>query len=357
VRESVKPDIEDLGRRTESVMIRAKDLKVSRLIGDPNVARAPDDPALTRLALAVEGLELAERQNELVSADPNSLEAKLAELRLQAARAETEIQRQMVEMNRFPPDRRSAIEFAVRELRERQIALTRQMLELLEAAHSRMLALGLYGWQTRAQASLSITIPMFWPVPKPSSIYVLPAEYFRRSADQVLHLRDVNERIRRAMTDCGYVEWSYFAVPDGFALVTRLEQIEEDGAPKEPGRWSAKIKPLEFGRASFRDYVRALFTANAGYYRIIVFVVTQVPLAKTDVPMSRSEAMAWLDGGFEFLPEEIGRLEYAGEYHCTALVYEFEQSNPGTPPDPSIPGRLPAYEHLRMARLLAVLGE
>jgi hypothetical protein len=312
--------------------------------------------------LAVEGLELAERQNELASGDPNSLDARLAVLRVMAARLEIEIRKQMVETGKLSTGDRFRAERMIEQLQIRQIEFTKQTVELLRETRRRLGTFGIQGWMPfygpteTMSISMSLSLPTFWPVPTPSSIYVLPQEYFRQSPDQVLHLHHIDERIRLAMNECGYVEWSYFAVPDGFAMVTRLEQIKEDGSPSED-RWSTKVRPLEPGQISFMDYIRAMFTSNAGYYRIIVFVVTHVALDKEDVQVSQAEAIAWLAQGCEFLPDEVRQIEYGAGYHCTALVYEFEQANPGVPPDPSVPGRLPAHEHLRMAKLLTVLGK
>ena len=87
-------------------------------------------------------------------------------------------------------------------------------------------------------------------------------------------------------------------------MVTRLEQYEEDGTSKvPPDRWSVDVLPLR--TFSLSDYIRALFQANPGYYRIIIFVVTPVPFVESSATVSRDEAMEWLRTGLNKLPASL----------------------------------------------------
>lgn len=115
-----------------------------------------------------------------------------------------------------------------------------------------------------------IRIPSFpWPPPAASADEVIPRATLEQGAIPK-SLGDVEARLASALRANGYVERSYYAVPDGFALVTRLEQIGSDGTSKPPpGRWSLSSRSASDFTLS--DYVRALFTADPGYYRVIVF--------------------------------------------------------------------------------------
>lgn len=167
-----------------------------------------------------------------------------------------------------------------------------------------------------------LLVPDFpWPPPRASAMAVIPAVFFANDR----FLGDVSNRIGAALDVGGYFERSYFAAPGGFAMVTRLEQINPDGTSKreEKERWSLKSGPI--GRFSLADYLRTLFTAPAGYYRIIVFVVSSQPFTQSDERVERSEAGAWLSQGLNALPEEITQLSYTKRHTVTALIYEFEQ--------------------------------
>jgi len=194
-------------------------------------------------------------------------------------------------------------------------------------------------------------IPEFpWPPPEASSTAVIPSQFLAYSAGEIVRLCDIDERLSAALEHCGYVEKSYYGVQDGFAVVTRLEQINSDGTPKEPPeRWSMAVGPLR--RFSLREYLRSLFSANAGYYRIIVFIITPHPFSQSEVRLSSGEIEAWLRGGLNVLPSSIGERVYTNEYNTTALIYEFEQSEVGAEPNLIVPGRLTAQTHLKKSEL------
>jgi len=91
----------------------------------------------------------------------------------------------------------------------------------------------------------SSRIPSFpWPPPKASAF--TPVELDRGTPDgHPVTLKDLAGRLKAAFVAAGYGERSNYAVPDGLALVSRLEQINQDGTPKKaPDRWSMKFKPL-----------------------------------------------------------------------------------------------------------------
>ena len=68
-------------------------------------------------------------------------------------------------------------------------------------------------------------IPQFpWPPPWASATEVIPREMLEAEHDST-RLRDVDRAITEALEQNGYYESSYYAVPAGFALVTKIEQI------------------------------------------------------------------------------------------------------------------------------------
>lgn len=65
--------------------------------------------------------------------------------------------------------------------------------------------------------------PQFpWPPPKASATENLPNIFFSKVENHVTRLDDVDTKINKALESCGYYDRSYFVVPDGYALVTRL---------------------------------------------------------------------------------------------------------------------------------------
>lgn len=193
-----------------------------------------------------------------------------------------------------------------------------------------------------------------WPPPRASTMMNIDDAALRIAGNRTT-LGRVDDRLVQALDAAGYVEKSYFAVPDGFALVTRLEQIRADGTPLDPpDRWSAVAGPLrEF---SLRAFLRALFTSNPGHFRILVFVATPHPFSQSDQEVSREEAIDWLNAGVNRLPDALGRRPYTRAYRMTALVYEFEQPES----DDALlvaPGRLTARTHLARSGVLPAIEQ
>lgn len=160
-----------------------------------------------------------------------------------------------------------------------------------------------------------------WPPPQASSRVVLSA----LARDTSLKtLGDVDRKLSGALLPKGYIERSYYSVPGGFALVTRLEQIYSDGrSMPSPARFSAQLLPP----SRFADYLRALFTANPGYYRVIVFIATSQGVNEAATAPSQEQANGWVRNGVDVLPASIADQPVSGGFHCTALIYQFQQSN------------------------------
>ena len=200
-----------------------------------------------------------------------------------------------------------------------------------------------------------VRIPLFpWPPPRPSAFAKIPPKLLVKGEGQT-NLGDVADRIENAFQQAGYGEKTWYAVPGGFALASRLEQFNPDGTSKnEPDRWSAKIKAPEiFG---LKDVMRALFTAQSGRYRIIVFIVTTQPFSAADKTVSADEASKWVQQGAFTLPQAIRNLDYTPEYYCEALIYEFDQSSRDNPAIFKVPSELQGETHLKKAKIWSALG-
>ncbi len=166
-----------------------------------------------------------------------------------------------------------------------------------------------------------------WPPPQASTSALIDTALLRKAPPERTSLADVDRRLRTALERTGYYEKKYFSVPDGFALITRLEQINADGTSKPmPERWAVEVGPLT--TFSLATYLRALFRANPGYFRILVFIVTPHLFPESTARVTRPEAMDWFRQGVETLPPAVGQREFSDQGTCTALVYEFEKPDP-----------------------------
>jgi len=192
-------------------------------------------------------------------------------------------------------------------------------------------------------------VPSFpWPPPHASTTDVLPDEMVR--AAPAMTLGDLDRRLQAALESAGYLERRYYAAPGGFALVTRLEQIQEDGTPRQaPERWSTEVPGLaEF---SLRAYLRALFFAARGRYRLIVLVATDVPFAQAATPITAASAETLLAQGLNRLPAGLAAQPFTRDAVVTALIYEFERVDTGAGPELVAPSQLQARVHLQKAAI------
>jgi hypothetical protein len=190
-------------------------------------------------------------------------------------------------------------------------------------------------------------IPKFpWPPPEASAIANLPPQFFTNAHS----LADIEAKLSAALASSDYIQTGYYAVPAGFALVTRIEQINNDGTPKPPpGRWA--IKPVRSFNLSLGDYIKALFEATPGRFRVIVFVVTKFAFTQTSIAVTREEAMQWLSSGGNRLPHAIGDQPYTADHICTALIYEFEMPETRDKAILNKASPLTAKAHLTAAKL------
>jgi uncharacterized caspase-like protein len=189
-----------------------------------------------------------------------------------------------------------------------------------------------------------------WPPPAPSASYVLPKNLLERYHT----LQEATDAIISALEATGYVERSFYRTePGGVALVTRLERIESDGSPAHPERW-ASVAGNYASSADLMNFLKGLFFAKTGYYRLIVFIIQDTPFVASAKTMAEPEARALIRQGANVLPADTGARAFAGN-HCTALIYEF--SSDGKTVDLLAESPLTGKQHLDKAGLLSMLGK
>ena len=191
-----------------------------------------------------------------------------------------------------------------------------------------------------------------WPnAPAPSdSMLVAPYLLFPEGGEGKT-LLDVARRLEASIAAAGYLEPRYLGAGcNGFAVMLDLEQIEPDGARK-PG--AAGFAPTTTEPVfTLAGYVKRLFYAPPGYYRQIVFVVSDIGIAATTPTPTPGELRAIARDGSAALPPGFGGVPFSWQYKVGALVYEF-QKGPADGDAKQIPpsGRLRAPQHLKKAQL------
>ncbi|HEY9225443.1 MAG TPA: hypothetical protein VIP11_02270 [Gemmatimonadaceae bacterium] len=193
-----------------------------------------------------------------------------------------------------------------------------------------------------------------WPPPQASAMSSVPLSVLRQGGRSLTTLRTISDVLEEALAANGYSERVFYSIPRGFALVTRIEQIDDVGQPLAGARrWATDPRPpTEF---TISGYLRALLHGTPGHFRVIVFGVTAEPFSQSTASVTREETANWLREGLNSLPAPIGALAIDDRLRITALIYEFEISGTGGSPTFSMPGRLSGDDHLNNAGILARL--
>jgi hypothetical protein len=198
------------------------------------------------------------------------------------------------------------------------------------------------------------------PPPPPTVRYEIPVEDFHFPEQGAISLRDLDDTLRKALTASGYEQKSYFAVLDeegqydGFALVTQLEQFEEDGKPKSaPDRFSLEVSQRQV--FSLQEYLEVLFRpGEPGLFRVIVFLITSAAFSTEGEPLGIEGAEELAIKGLNKLPDIIANLEFTDRYTITALIYEFEKPEAGEAKQRQQSG-ITGKNHIEQSGFLAAL--
>jgi len=199
----------------------------------------------------------------------------------------------------------------------------------------------------------ALTLPAFpWPPPACNARFELPPAFLLG----LTTLGEAERKIRLALDAKGYAQRSYFSVPNGFALVTQLEQYNTDGTLRnDRTRWLDY--PAQDNFAGVLDYLKALVMPQRGYFRLFVFVVTNRSFGGNATHVSKAQATAWLSQGFNKLPRTIAAVPLTADFDITTLVYEFEVPESNRKPVQTCPSpRFDARTHLMKSGIGSGLG-
>lgn len=197
-----------------------------------------------------------------------------------------------------------------------------------------------------------------WPPPEPSTKVTIPrALLLAGTTAEARTLGEVGERLEAALIEAGYVEFGYQSIGcSGFAMVTRLERIDEDGRPLEgPLRFAP---PEARPNWSLGSYIARLFYAPPGYYRQIVFAATEKPYERDELAPAptREELDEMLErADVSALPEAMLERPFTRTHRLHALIYEFEKGEADR--DVRQVSRLAGAAHVRAAGIYSGLGD
>ncbi len=171
-------------------------------------------------------------------------------------------------------------------------------------------------------------------LPRPSAKYIFDKDNL--GFEKVATLGALDKKIRSVLQKSCYKSFQYYETLTGYALVTQIERIQKDGEPfKEPYRWvnddlSSPSPPLEFSYV-----IRALFSAQPGFYRVLLFKVShrdEVTIYRDD-PTTVNDAISIVGGGVDYLPTRISERSFTDDFIVTTLVYEFFRPDIGEAPE------------------------
>ncbi|AEV97439.1 hypothetical protein A4D02_32995 [Niastella koreensis] len=166
------------------------------------------------------------------------------------------------------------------------------------------------------------SLPSFpWPPPAGYRDILVPFNLFKQ--ESVTTLGGIYNSITAALNSCDHnFEYGLFGgVPNGFALLARMEHVEEDGTPL-PGkaRWTTTGSSNSGLLSLFGD----IWFEKPGYFRMIAFVVTD---DLNWIPNPNS-ALPDVSGGSRFIPRELEKTVITNQ-QIIALVYTLERKDKG----------------------------
>ncbi|MGH8675906.1 MAG: hypothetical protein ACREVG_16565, partial [Burkholderiales bacterium] len=206
---------------------------------------------------------------------------------------------------------------------------------------------------TRGIAPATVLPDFPWPPPEPSGRAELPSNIFVVSGGSAPSLATVGAQLVGALDQAKYFEYSYYRAPGGFALVARLERMSNDGTPlPEQFRF---LQPGSQEPFTLSVYVKQLFFAPEGFYRQIVFVISDQPFTATGAKINAKGAQQLLSGGTNRLPREFDAMPFSAQHHASALIYEFRKGARDGDVATLTPGRLGARTHLERAGIYEAL--
>ena len=162
----------------------------------------------------------------------------------------------------------------------------------------------------------------YWPPPESTWTWSGRAE-----AAPSLFLGEAADRVAVALRSAGYADQHWYAVgaryAHGFVVTTRLERVQDDGAPEEDQRrWSSSFP--EAGNLLWLEGARQTRLPGAGRYRVLLVAFTDLPIGATNRAQRRSER-TWMAERPDAPSTELSPTHRVSpDYRVGVYVYEYE---------------------------------
>lgn len=186
-----------------------------------------------------------------------------------------------------------------------------------------------------------------WPPPEASARAIISRELFGAASPGTLGA--VADILAEALAEAGYTGPGYLGVPGGFAMITRIEQTDRGGRPLAGNaRWATKIVVVK--SFSISAVIRALMTAEPGFFRVMALVVTDKSFDDNGSRARLETLENWSRKGVDALVPDVRDMPFGENYKISALVYEFEKFSESEDPVVRIPSINEVRGHLTHTR-------
>jgi len=205
-------------------------------------------------------------------------------------------------------------------------------------------------WDTDENLKRFLDADFPFPPPQCHTSHEIPYRAFPNCNN----LGQVAEKISTVLSEKNYPN-RFMSVPNGFAIVTQMEQYNKDGSILYgSNRWT-EMPPHESFSLSW-DYFKTLIYPRKGQLRLFVFIVTNQNYNSVDKRVTKGEAVAWLGQAVNRLPMQVAAETFNSNYSVSALVYEFEVPESNHQAKQSCPTLFQAKDHLNLSGMLNQLS-
>jgi hypothetical protein len=187
-------------------------------------------------------------------------------------------------------------------------------------------------------------LPELVDPPEPASRVELEAGVLTHGGSE--RLGDVMKRVASRLKDAGIDAWSVYAHDGGFAVVTRIEHVDERGRPAEK-RFEVLHPKITARGFEPEELPPLLFNAATGTYRFFVLLVRSQAEGAVATSSIRIDGDDFWEGE---LPEELEE-HVAQDLVAEVLVYELERGQ-----DHNRPAEYRAWSQLSAAQHLEGAG-
>jgi hypothetical protein len=143
---------------------------------------------------------------------------------------------------------------------------------------------------------------------------------------------DVASALHAELNRSGVSELRYWGAPNGFALVTRIEPIDEQGRPTARSADGARTGGWTWGGIveSIYESGKVLISSPSRDSRILLFVVTDDgDVRHPEATMRQQIAETWNREGRFMLPRVNRDTPLSSNHIAAVFVYEFHKDNQG----------------------------